>query len=154
MLRTCEHVSRQCRLWSFFQCALDLRGCVGFFRRGILRLSSIIFNSPFEYDVIQLKRSFGLTMSLFILCSRTRSLTLWDVIRGNSSIKSPGCIHLIAFVNLVPIATEKVSSIRSNTICCIWNQWKSTLKRGGYFCVLTGMWVFQTVTLHRATNSA
>ena len=28
MLRTCEHVSRQCRLWSFFQCALDLRGSV------------------------------------------------------------------------------------------------------------------------------
>ena len=36
-----EHVSRQCRLWSFFQCALNLRGSVGFFRRGILTLSSI-----------------------------------------------------------------------------------------------------------------
>ena len=47
-------MSRQCGLWSFFQCALDLRGRVGFLRRGILRLSSIIFNSPFEYDVIQL----------------------------------------------------------------------------------------------------
>ena len=45
-------MSRQCRLWSFFQCALDLRGSVGFFCRGILRLSSIILNSPFEYDVI------------------------------------------------------------------------------------------------------
>ena len=54
MLRTCEHVSRQCRLWSFFQCALDLRGSVVFFRRVILRLSSIVFNSPFEYDVTQL----------------------------------------------------------------------------------------------------
>ena len=32
MLRTCELVSRQCRLWSFFQCALDLRGSVRFFR--------------------------------------------------------------------------------------------------------------------------
>ena len=42
------------RLWSFFQCALDLRGSVGFFPRGILRLSSIIFYSPFECDVIQL----------------------------------------------------------------------------------------------------
>ena len=28
-------------------------------------------------------------------------------------------LYLIAFVYLVPIATEKVSSIRSNTICCI-----------------------------------
>ena len=33
-------------------CALDLRGGVGFFCRGILRLSSIIFNIPYEYDVI------------------------------------------------------------------------------------------------------
>ena len=28
------------------------------------------------------------------------------------------------------------------------------IKRGGHFCVLTGMWVFQSITLHRATNSA
>ena len=27
-------------------------------------------------------------------------------------------------------------------------------KRGGHFCVLTGMWVFQNITLHRETNSA
>ena len=32
--------------------ALDLRGSVGFFCRGILRTSSIILNSPFEYDAI------------------------------------------------------------------------------------------------------
>ena len=28
------------------------------------------------------------------------------------------------------------------------------IKRGGHFGVLTGMWVFQNITLHRATNSA
>ena len=28
------------------------------------------------------------------------------------------------------------------------------IKRGGHFCVLTGMWVFQSITLHRETNSA
>ena len=28
------------------------------------------------------------------------------------------------------------------------------IKRGGHFCVLTGMWVFRTITLHRATYSA
>ena len=28
------------------------------------------------------------------------------------------------------------------------------IKRGGHFCVLTGMWVFETITLHRTTNSA
>ena len=102
----------------------------------ILRLSSIISNSPFEYDVIQLNvvRAHD---ELVILCSRTRSPRLWDVIRGNSCIKSPGCIHLIAFVDLVPIATEKVSSIWSNTICCIWNQWKSTLKERSSFCTGT-----------------
>ena len=33
-------------------------------------------------------------------------------------LNRPG-LYLIAFVYLVPIATEKVSSIRSNTICCI-----------------------------------
>ena len=26
------------------------------------------------------------------------------------------------------------------------------IKRGGHFCVLTGMWVFQNITLHRATK--
>ena len=36
----------------------------------------------------------------------------------------PG-LYLIAFVDLVPIATEKASRIRSNII---WNRWKSTLK--------------------------
>ena len=33
-------------------------------------------------------------------------------------------LYLIAFVDLVPVATEKVSLIRSNTV---WNRWKSTL---------------------------
>ena len=48
-------MSRQYRLWSFFQCALDLRGSVGFLRLSrFLRLSSIILKSPFECDVIQL----------------------------------------------------------------------------------------------------
>ena len=33
-------------------------------------------------------------------------------------------LYLIAFVDLVPVTTEKVSLIRSNTV---WNRWKSTL---------------------------
>ena len=37
----------------------------------------------------------------------------------------PG-LYLIAFVDLVPVATEKVSRIRSNII---WNRWKSILKK-------------------------
>ena len=62
---TCEPVSR----WTlvFLSMCLDLRGCAGFFCHWILRLSSIIFNSPFEHDVIFLKRSFGFMRSLFIL---------------------------------------------------------------------------------------
>ena len=32
--------------------------------------------------------------------------------------------NLIAFVDFVPVATEKVSLIRSNTV---WNRWKSIL---------------------------
>ena len=35
--------------------------------------------------------------------------------------------YLIAFVDLVPAATEKVSLIRSNIV---WNRWKSTLRAG------------------------
>ena len=59
----------------------------------ILRLSSIIFNSPFEYDVIQLHvRSGSRRACLFYVHEHER---------GNSCIKSPGCIHLIAFVDLV-----------------------------------------------------
>ena len=52
-------------------------------------------------------------------------LMLW--IYPNYSPKTaviPG-LYLIAFADLVPIATEKVSRIRSNII---WNRWKSTLK--------------------------
>ena len=33
-------------------------------------------------------------------------------------------LYLIAFVDLVPVTTEKVSLIRSNTV---WNRWKSTV---------------------------
>ena len=33
-------------------------------------------------------------------------------------------LYLIAFVDLVPVATEKARLIRSNTV---WNRWKSTL---------------------------
>ena len=33
-------------------------------------------------------------------------------------------LYLIAFVDLVPVAKEKVSLIRWNTV---WNRWKSTL---------------------------
>ena len=36
-------------------------------------------------------------------------------------------LYLIAFVDLVPVATEKVSIIRSNNV---WNRWKSTLRAG------------------------
>ena len=100
--------------WSFFQCALDLRGSLGFFCRGILRLSSIILNSPFEYDVILTFVRAHEELVYFI-----RSWARWP-----KTAVIPGQ-YLIAFVDLVPIATEKVSRIRSNII---WDRWKSTLK--------------------------
>ena len=71
-------MSRPCGLWSFFPCALDLRGSIGFFCRGILRLSSIIFNSPFEYDVIY-TFVWAHEELVYFICSRTRSPRLWDV---------------------------------------------------------------------------
>ena len=63
----------------------------------------------------------GLCIPVYFICSRTRSPRLWDVNRGNN------CICMIAFVNLVPAATEKVSLIRSNSV---WNRWKSTVGAG------------------------
>ena len=36
---------------------------------------------------------------------------------------------------------------------CPWHA-PAKIKRGGHFGVPTGMWVFQNITLHRATNSA
>ena len=67
------------------------------------------------------KRSFGLTRSLFTLYVHEFDCLKKTVIPG---------LYLIAFVDLVPIATEKVSltgriTFRSNII---WNWWKSTLK--------------------------
>ena len=41
-----------------------------------------------------------------------------------SDVNSCQQLYLIAFVDLVPVATEKVSLIRSNTV---WNRWNSTL---------------------------
>ena len=52
------------------------------------------------------------------ICSRTRSPRLWDANRGNSCY-----YYLIAFVDLVPVATDRVSLIQSNII---WNGWEST----------------------------
>ena len=98
--------------------SFHLGGSVGFFCRGILRLSSIIFNSPFEYDVTLFKRSFGLTRSLFILYVHEH-----DRLGFGSLTVETAVIHL--FILIVPIATEKVSRIRSNII---WNRWKSTLR--------------------------
>ena len=63
--------------------SLDLRGSVVFFCRRILRLSGIIFNSPFEYDVTQTFVRAHEELVYFI-CSRTRSPRLWDVNCGNS----------------------------------------------------------------------
>ena len=65
MWRTCEHVSRPCIPCSFFPCALDLRGSVGFFCRGILKLDKLC--STVLSSMMLFKRSFALTRSLFIL---------------------------------------------------------------------------------------
>ena len=56
MLRTCEHVRNVDFSPSFNVLSISDHAEVAldFFRHGILRLSSIIFNSPFECDVIQL----------------------------------------------------------------------------------------------------
>ena len=45
---------------------------------------------------------------------------LWDVNRVWKQL------YLIAFVDLVPVATEKVSLIRSNIV---WNRWKNKIHK-------------------------
>ena len=94
-------MSRPCGLWSFFPSALDFRvRSIGFFCRGILRLGSIIFNSPFEYDVLILtdfKRSFGLTSSLFILYVHELD-RLWFGMLTVETAVIPG-LYLITFVD-------------------------------------------------------
>ena len=70
------------------------------------------------------KRSFGLTRSLFILYVHERDRLGFGMLTVETAV-----IHL--FIVIVPIATEKVSRIRSNII---WNRWKNTL-RARYICV-------------------
>ena len=59
------------------------------------------------------KRSFGLTRSLFILYVHEHDRLGFGMWKQ---------LYLIAYV---PVATGKVSVIRSNII---WNRWKSTLR--------------------------
>ena len=63
------------------------------------------------------KRSFGLTRSLFILYVHEHDRLGFGMLTVETAV-----IHLISIL-IIPIATEKVSRIRSNTI---WNRWKNT----------------------------
>ena len=71
------------------------------------------------------KRSFGLTSSLFILCINKHDRLGFGMLTVETAVIPE--LYLIAFVDIliVPIATEKVSRIRSNIV---WNRWKSTLR--------------------------
>ena len=64
MWQTCEHVRRPCRLWSFFPCALDLRGSIVFFCHGILRLDKYYTLYSLVLSIMMLfKRSFRAVIS-------------------------------------------------------------------------------------------
>ena len=65
-----------------------------------------------------LKRSFGLTRSLLILYVHEHDRLGFGMLTVETAV-----LHL--FILIVPIATEKVSRIRSNII---WNRWKNTLR--------------------------
>ena len=67
--------------------------------------------------------SFGLTRSLFISYVHKHDRLGFGMLTVETAV-IPG-LYLIAFVDLVPIATEKVSLIQSNIS---WNRQKSTLK--------------------------
>ena len=87
MCPTCEHLSRQYRLWSFFQCALDLRGSVEFFRHRILRLCSIVFDSMMLF-----KCSFRLTMSLFILHIHEHDCLGFGILTVETAVLNPRAV--------------------------------------------------------------
>ena len=70
----------------------------------------MIFNSPFEYDVIETFVRVHEEL-VYSICSRTRSPSLWDVLKLWKQL------YLIAFIDLIAVAKEKVSRIRSNIIC-------------------------------------
>ena len=63
-------------------------------------------------------------MSLFILYDHKHDHLGFGMLTVETAVLNPG-LYLVAFVDLVPIVTEKASSVRSNII---WNQWKGTLK--------------------------
>ena len=76
----------------------------------------MIFNSPFEYDVIETFVRVHEEL-VYSMCSQTRSDHL------DFGMLTVERAYLIAFIDVVPVMTEKVSRIRSNII---WNWWKST----------------------------
>ena len=75
--------------------------------------------------MILFKRSLGLTSSLFILYVHEHDRLGFGMLTVEVETAVIPGLYLIAFVDLVPVATEKVSLIGSNII---WNQWKSTLR--------------------------
>ena len=69
-----------------------------------------------------------------------------------STWKEGSSLHgLLAMLTCSPHALSDVSV----TVPAYW-PWHAPkkIKRGGHFGVLTGMWFFQNITLHRASNSA
>ena len=73
---------------------------------------------------------------------------LWD--RDHMERKTKvhvACSHAHMFVTCL------ITSLSYQFTAWPWHA-PAKIKRGGHFCILTGMWVFQSITLHRATNSA
>ena len=72
----------------------------------------MIFNCPFEYDVIEtfVRAHEELRRSLFILYVHERDRLNFGMLSVETAV------FQIAFVDLVPVTTEKVSPIRSNII--------------------------------------
>ena len=70
------------------------------------------------------KRSFGLTSSLFFLYVHEHDGLGFGMLTVETAV-IPGLYIIHLLILIVPIATVKVSRIRSNII---WNRWKSTLR--------------------------
>ena len=104
------------------------------------RLNNIILERTIKYNTYPASKFHGKRIQRY----------LWDREHMETNPKVyMACSHAHMFV------TCHVFSHVSITAPVYW-PWHTPvkIKRGGHFSVLTGMWVFQNITLHRATNSA
>ena len=102
------------------------------------RLNNILVESTIEYNTFPASK----------FRSKRIQRYLWDREHMETMTKVyVACSHPHMFVACLIACLSYGTSLLAVTC-------PAKIKRGGHFRVLTGMWVFQNITLHRETNSA